>query len=36
MIGLLVTGSHGFVSSSSLQRPARAFWRRLVDWLRGR
>lgn len=36
MIGLLVTGSRGFVSGTSSQAPARSFWHRLVDWFLGR
>jgi len=36
MIGLLVTGSHGFASGTSPQGPARSFWKRIFDWFLGR
>jgi len=36
MMGLLVTGSHGFASGTTavVERPK--WWRRLIAWLRGR
>ncbi|NIK87684.1 hypothetical protein FHS83_001002 [Rhizomicrobium palustre] len=36
MIGLLVTGSHGFASGTAPLAPPRSFWRRVIDWLMGR
>lgn len=36
MIGLYVTGSHGYAAGTAPVLPPRPFWQRIVDWLLGR
>jgi hypothetical protein len=36
MMGLLVTGSHGFAVGTTAEIERRSWWRRLICWLRGR
>jgi len=36
MIGLLVSGSHSYVDTSTPLVPPRRFWRRIADWFLGR
>jgi hypothetical protein len=35
MIGLLVTGSHGFATGTLPKTPSPRFWRRVMYWFLG-